>query len=59
LAQHDAKAGDAGRYLSDTQGYPPIWLIGINGTVTERADGRASRKHAPESDFDELHHQKF
>ncbi len=42
----DAKTGDAGRYLIDTQGRP-AYLVdpGINGTVTERADGSSVTKY--------------
>jgi uncharacterized oligopeptide transporter (OPT) family protein len=42
----DAKAGDAGRYLIDMQG-KPVYLVdpGINGTVTERADGTSVTKY--------------
>jgi len=42
----DAKTGDEGRYLVDTQGRP-VYLVdpGINGTVTERADGSSVTKY--------------
>ena len=42
----DMKAGEAGRYLVDMQGRP-VYLVdpGINGTVTERADGSSVTKY--------------
>lgn len=42
----DAKNGEAGRYLVDMQG-KPVYLVdpGINGTVTERADGSSVTKY--------------
>ena len=43
----DAKVGDPGRYLVDTQG-KPVYLVdpGINGTVTKRADGTDVTKYS-------------